>query len=312
MKKIILLMFITIVLTHSVNGQYYQSVFGDSCSKWYVFSVTDDNHAGGTEVREAISGDTVNVDGITYYYLRHNNEESYYEIPVYNNEPQLLRENSNHSKLFFKENHPGISAPEILIMDLNLVIGDTLDTHGWSGLFFSGLSTTIPRIKIDSCYISEGRKILRTDFSLVHFTGRKDTLFFIEGVGPSFGPYYPRQTHLNSLSCFYKDGVCLFHGKDYYLNQDCIHGWPADITECMEGSNKCTIFPNPTFDKCSVYVSEGCDNIIEVRDIAGKRILSDKFFGNHYYMNIGNYPIGTYYIIVKNSTGINCTKLLKL
>ena len=71
-------------------------------------------------MRQVIAGDTVYMDGRTYYYLRHNNDESMYELGVYNNEPQLLRENESHSKLFFKENYPGISVPEILIMDMDL------------------------------------------------------------------------------------------------------------------------------------------------------------------------------------------------
>ena len=312
MKKIIIPFIFIIGLAHSVCGQSYQSVFADSCATWYIFSVTENNLAGGTDVRQVIAGDTVYMDGRTYYYLRHNNDESMYELGVYNNEPQLLRENESHSKLFFKENYPGISVPEILIMDMDLEAGDTLDTHGWSGLFFDGLLDLIPRITIDSCFNLSGRKILRTDFSFVSFGGRKDTLFFIEGVGPSFGPYYPRQRHLNSLSCYYKDNICLYHGKDYFFNQDCVHGWSADIDKIGEGGIKCTVYPNPTFDKCTVSVSESFDNSIEVRDISGKRIVSDHFFGNNYYLNIFNFPKGIYYVSVKNQSSFKCIKLIKL
>lgn len=312
MKKIIPLFIIIVGFTFSVRGQYYQSVIGDSCSKWYIFSVTEDNHAGGTDVRQVIADDTVNMDGTTYYYLRHNCEESYYELPVYNNEPQLLRENESHSKLFFKENYPGISAPEILIMDLDLAIGDTLDTQGWSELIFGGLTTSIPRITIDSCYFLNGRKILRTNYSIAHFTGSIYTLFFIEGVGPTFGPLYPRQKYLFSLSCYYKDDVCLFHGVDYYSHQDCIQGWPAGITESTKDNIKCTIYPNPTFGNCSICVPEGGDITIEIRAITGKIIRYDKFFGNYYYLNFEKYPIGTYFITIKTPTSCNCTKLIKL
>lgn len=312
MKKVILLPIFIIGLAHSVIGQTYQSVFGDSCSSWYIFTTTDDNLAGGTDVRHASAGDTVIVDGKTYFFLRHSNEESHYELPVYNNEPQLLREDENHSKLFFKENHPGISAPEILIMDLNLKTGDTLDTRGWSELVFSGLTASIPRITIDSCYHVDGRKILRTDYSNTYYGERKDTLFFIEGVGPSFGPYYPRQNYLNSLSCYYKDNVCLYHGKDYYIHHNnCVYGWPADITEFEDDGINCTIYPNPTSDQCSLRVPDGYSYTIEIRNALGKTIILDKFDGCNYAINLDNYPTGIYFVIVKNSFGFSCKKIIK-
>ena len=63
MKKLILLPIFIIGLAHSVIGQTYQSVFGDSCSSWYIFSATDDNYAGSMQSDSSFYYNTKSVHG---------------------------------------------------------------------------------------------------------------------------------------------------------------------------------------------------------------------------------------------------------
>lgn len=312
------IVFITIALCWTITsyGQdtvSFQSVFGDSSSVWYIFSTTEGNWAGGTDVRRGLAGDTENVDGTTYNVLRHDRRESYYTIPVYNNDPQLLREDSSHAKLYFRMNDIDFHITEILVMDLGLEKGDTLDTHGWSELIYSGLETTIPTIRIDSVYYVDNRKILRTNHYHESYPNRKDTLFFIEGVGPSFGPYYPLQKDLKSLTCYYKDDSMVYHGRDYreYDEDGCIDGWCSGI-ENREDNIQYKIFPNPTCNVIDIRFLANTVRKLIIRDSFGNLIIDKEPHGDSLKVNLNGYPDGIYYVTIIDSTGMNTIKVVKL
>ena len=152
----------------------YQSVFGDSCATWYLFFhdwTNYDEEVVGTETRQAIVGDTIIINGTTYTVLRHMPNLSYGILSdLYDDGPVYVRESPDHSKLYFKEqrnDYPDTISHDVLIMDLDLNIGDTLDTHSWSELIYD--IQYLPKIYIDTIYHSNGRKILRTNYHSLIF-----------------------------------------------------------------------------------------------------------------------------------------------
>lgn len=309
---LLLLVLCSTTVSHGQDSVVYESVFGDSSSVWYIFSMTEGNLDGGTDVRMTLAKDTVTIDGVTYNILRHIPELSYFEIPVYNNEPIFLRENSNHSKLYCWPNMPYMThlEHEILIMDLDIECGDTLDTRGWSELYRSYFDTIIPKVIIDSIYYSNNRKTLRTN--LYHYSrdGRIDTLFFIEGVGPSFGPYYPMQKNLESLTCCYKDDTAIYHGKDFYFGLNCRYGWCSSIEESAN-SKDYIIYPNPTHGFLCIQCPTLSNYRVAIINVCGRLIYTKEFQGDSLNINIDDYQSGIYYITLMNSEKAKTMKIFK-
>ena len=310
MKKMSILLLLcalsTTVAIHAQDSVVYESVFGDSCSVWYIFAETSDHLDAGTNVRQVHDGDTATIDGVNYKCLRNTPYQVANILPLYDNQLLFLRENDNHSKLYFK----GYSMPEVLVMDLEMNEGDTLNTHGWSELIQYGfMDETTPQIKIDSIFYNGGRKVLRTNLYRWSWGAGEDTLFFIEGIGPSFGPCYPRQT-INSLSCFFKDGLSIYHGKVYDQRGGCDSGWFSSIEERYE--DFCKIYPNPTHNVLNIFLSQCTNCNITVRTSSGKLIYDKEAAGSVTTFDIGDCPSGIYLVTIINGEKPFTMKVIKL
>ncbi|MBQ9474473.1 MAG: T9SS type A sorting domain-containing protein [Bacteroidales bacterium] len=301
----------------------YQSVFGDSSTTWYLYYedyiTIPDGGEEGTETRQYIAGDTVSIDGKTYNRLRYIPDLSFRGLCyLYREESLYIRESPDHSKLYFKEQldyRPEMTFPEVLVMDLDLNVGDTLNTQGWSQLMVQGYAIEPPiMILVDSIYYTEGRKIIRT----IYIGGEElFPLLFIEGIGPSLGPYYPGFIMPLSLTCYHKDGEPQYHGPKYNPNREapCIMGdyWFGGISKEPYTNNAFEIYPNPSRNAFNIKFATAASYKVIVSTMSGKVIKMKNIHGDKIDINLSNYPIGTYFIkIIETNNATLIAKIIKI
>lgn len=210
MKKICLTIAIALLACTATTAQdtatVYRSVFGDSVTEWYdmYYSIGIDCAMATTAYVCQSSDDTVTLGGKQYLYSEWHFDNGFY----FEDEILYLRESEDHSRLYARLYIPHTDSilPEILIMDLNLNVGDTLDKSNleqWLTAFPNMYSEALT-IVIDSIRYIDGRKYLYTRYSQYPW----HNLVFIEGVGPSMGMYYPAVRYYQEFSlllCCYKD-----------------------------------------------------------------------------------------------------------
>lgn len=325
MKTKILIFAFALFMSATCIGQdtlVYKSVFGDSSTMWYIYANQEGFwfYLGGTDAREHISGDTINLEGNTYNIVRHHSEQSRFSLTDFDSyTPILIRENNNHSKLFLRNiAHWGDS--EILIMDLNLNVGDTLDTHNWENMLPDVHS--VPKIRVDSVFYRNGNKVLRTNLYQYYKVETQadpyDTLFFIEGVGPSFGLYYPTTYFYKyALACHYKDGIANYHGYPYYnleynLKEEvCNYGLHIG-TNSPNDDKSISIFPNPTYSTFNIQILPTSVYDLTIRDISGRVLINEKNIEGDHTVNIDNLPSGLYYVTIMSEGFKKTEKIVKL
>ena len=292
----------------------YKSVFGDSSTMWYIYAYYTYFWEGGTDARAHLSGDTITLDGNTYSYIRTDPIESnycYYDIL---SGRALLRESNDHSKLYFRYSPWNGSQwcydPEILIMDLNLNVGDTLDTHYWNN---APDNDSVPKIRVDSIFYKNGNKVLRTNLYQRSYSNFTDTLFFIEGVGPSFGLYYPVQIFRYSLACQYKDGIANYHGKAYYHRYD--NCSPCEYDGGTNGPNEdksISVYPNPAYSTLNIQMSYPFAYDLVIRDVCGRDLINQGNIHGDHTISIDRLPAGLYYVTIVSQGFMRTEKVVKL
>ncbi|MBQ3788555.1 MAG: T9SS type A sorting domain-containing protein [Bacteroidales bacterium] len=312
-KKIglLLLSLLAFVPTHGQDtAVVFQSVFGDSSSTWYVYLKEFSIYADATDVKQAVAGDSVFVDSNVYNVLRRDYSESTEGISVFYHDSILLRENETHSKLYIKQYYNGTyeHIPEILVMDLDLNVGDTLNTENWDKLELHDFDT-IPTIRIDSIFFENGRKILKTNFHNRAWFNDIDTLMFIEGVGPSLGPEYPRRMEHVELLCYYRDGVEVYH--DNPGDEGCLKGGGIfDNIELCEWDFFCEVFPNPCADVVYIDATEATGYMLLSSN--GRLIQTSKLPGRSTAIDMHDYARGIYFIILTGAHHLCSRKIIKL
>jgi hypothetical protein len=147
-----------------------------------------------------------------------------------------IREDDNQ-RVFYLGEHP-FSYPvndtsEIMIYDFSVNVGDTIR----EGLFTTNEYLVVS--EIDTIPIGE------TIRKRIHFENHADTKW-IEGIGNERGLLFYSGELLNNglwgdLSCFYQDGVELFHNQNYV---NCAEGISNQISQEINDPD-IKIFPNP-------------------------------------------------------------------
>ena len=302
----------------------YQSVFGDSNTVWFNYYEYIDVEGIGTDARQSLPNDTISIDGNVYNVLRTigNMSRGYhpYTHPYSFNETlEYLRESEDHSKLYFKGSFVDLVFPEVLIMDLDLNVGDTLDTHDWSEIYkeYSYDTRTNPIITIDTIYYRDGKKILRTNYRKMTDRNGWDTLLFIEGVGPSFGPYYAGYEDRMSLICYYRDGEHLYRGITYgtdsaYTLNPCIRVYRYCIIKQSEDL-AATIYPNPVHDAFEIALPAAATYNVAITTLTGCVLQTETVTGDKLHVDIQHYPNGVYLLSVVDHNKNKATmKIVKL
>ena len=328
MKRVItLLAAIYLSATGTIKAQdraqdsvVYKSVLGDSITEWYNLIAYSGVWAY-TRSYTVNTGDTAMM-GDTIYHVYECNEYfgscyNFIEIPYsINNYTKYIRESEDRSKLYFRTSE---SNNEMLIMDLNLEVGDTVDTETWK---WDGINYTNSKIIVDSVYYYDGRKHIRTNcyisFSYDYRFTYYDTLQFVEGVGPTFGIMYvpclmlPRhEWFMLSLTCYYRDNILEYdrvsNSHPYY---DCNIFWSIGINEADDIN--VALFPNPTKDKFHITDLMNEEHTIQIISPIGAIIKTIKTLGPEIEIDLNGLPNGVYNIKISNSNGTITKKIIKL
>lgn len=188
-------------------------------------------------------------------------------------------------------------------MDLSLNVGDTMGRSGG----YPVVAT------IDSIFYRSGRKILRTTYE----NAGGGTLFFIEGVGPSFGMTYvqnvPNHLFHISLVCYYRDTTFEYHDNVIYPDWGCELSYEVGIEDNQRDVDALvTASPNPTTGIVSLDFKENGKYDVQVMTNQGNLIFKKKYFGDKAMLDMSRYLQGVYYIFVKDEKKIVIKKIIKI
>ena len=336
MKKIFFFAMLA-MLTMSAKPQdttVYQSIFGDSITKWEGIFVSNwvKQFAQITK-----SDDTTIIDGQKYYIIRDSADDGFRAYSGFS--PCYVRESMMHDKLYIRFTmdpyyNPVITS-EILVMDLALQIGDTLNTENWKQCEVLGPRPSQP-IMVDSIFYMDGRKWMRTNCIAPFYSVASveyDTLYFIEGVGPSMGICYPDPAthktsnyywHAPAVWCHTKDSVWDFHYR-YYYSVDIFNEYAYSETyfQCGfydDGSGSIVhideegigVYPNPASDMLTVYGLSSPESKYKVVSMSGV-VVSEGFISDDNSMiDMSGFRKGTYILWICDGEQTTIKKIVKL
>jgi hypothetical protein len=76
-------------------------------------------------------------------------------------------------------------------------------------------------------------------------------------------------------------------------------------------ANQWSVYPNPGYGLFTVELGNASSKSVEVFDVTGRLILSDKTSSEKFVVNISTYPSGVYYLKVSTSDAVKTIKLIK-
>ena len=325
MKRILLIVACIIAITTTSKAQdsvVYKSVLGDSIAEWYILQAMFDGCDGRTGNYTIATEDTVILSDTIYNIYRCN--EMYSDVGCggfqgfpgdFRNYDKYIRESEDRSKLYFRTS---LSNTEILLMDLNLEVGDTVDTKTW---IWDGVSYNDAAIVVDSVYYSNDMKHIRTNY----YTSFKrpytsdiiyDTLKFIEGIGPSFGITYIPSVMLAgngsyftyTVICYYRDEISEY--RKIPNEWSCYVRWWMNINDI---DNMCaTIYPNPIKDKLFITDLVAEKHTIKIVSQMGTVVKTITAYSREVEIDLKELPNGIYNIVIVNSNGSTSKKIVKI
>ncbi|MBR5665286.1 MAG: T9SS type A sorting domain-containing protein, partial [Bacteroidales bacterium] len=219
---------------------------------------------------------------------------------------------------------------EVLWCDMSLTLGDTFRfpdltafAHYKDDWEYMGQGSCWI---VDSVYYLDNRKIIR--FELVQgktpWWYRKLPLYFIEGIGPTYGPFgklwedYTMDygPELPLLLCVYKDdtldfmsssawGCRSFGGPGWYFEDDAVKE-PKRTT--------LTLQPNPAQDYIMLRNEDASDlgGEIIITDAIGRVMRHCTMENAEMRINIGSYGYGTYFVRYRSKNGVQILKFVKV
>ena len=230
MKKLLFTL-LSLLLYFSSFAQFFQSIFGNETTQWIMPNYYVVFEQGEWKVMDTIS--IVGIEG-EYKILE-------YKTPINGGENGSfgkIRANETNSKLYFIEQN---FTTEILIMDLDLVVGDKFV------LIFRLFNQDIEeKIFVDSVYVFDGKKHVRFDDNIGDALSGETKRMFIEGIGPNWGftPY-------GLLACKYDDFVLIYSFENEYI-KDCSFKNMSVDNYTHEDNVK--IYPNPTISEIQFQI----------------------------------------------------------
>jgi len=214
---------IALFLVGAISQMYaqpYQSIFSDTLlmDSWIIPFA--DGGMGTVSRSFSIPEDSIFIDENVYHRIHRYRKLYPYELDSLSLGTRY-RESTDHSKLWL---HRGGTVPDLLLMDLNLVVGDsflvadTLAFHAPTTVPVYGMVTEIKH--------ELGRKIVVLDTE-IHLNDTSYFLEFMEGIGPNAGfGYISESFHIPSsdkgaLLCFHKNDSLVFHHPNA-PGEDCV------------------------------------------------------------------------------------------
>lgn len=286
--KLILISLISILAQTTSQGQVYESIFGTESTQWNLFY---GNLWGTATAEHKTEGDTI-IDNLSYKIV------GGYEGSL--DFKGFLRQDSLNSKAWYRNNQ---GSDEILIMDLNLAVGDSMFIAGnWNSQHGYQL--------VDSVYVLDNRKYIRFDFNINSFDGEKFTL--IEGITSNLGFRFQDNDYINNIVsamlCSYKNGIQVYGEGECYIDG-------GNSVQDPEKNVSLTISPNPfsTEIKLESDLSLGNWNYMVV-DILGQTIINkSSIYLRDHKIDLSQLNNGLFYLVLLDENGnvMHSSKIVK-
>ena len=277
MKSTIILLIFLLTGFFSFS-QNYESIFGSQSTQW---NMTIGNLWGTGSTKHTVLGDTLL------------NEKEYKIIDGYFDFESreylgFLREDTISGKVWYCNSK---DTSEILIMDMNLNVGDSMYIGGnWNS--FPG------NYKVDSIYYLNNKKHIRFDFKIPFL--EQEPFVLIEGITSNLGFRFQDWKYINNfdpiLLCSYKNGTKIYGSEPCEI--------PIQGIKESQNKSKIEIFPNPFIDVIKVQVhGNNKQKKYKILNLDGKQILNGAFtFAKT--LDLSKLTSGIYLIIVTNDNNL--------
>ncbi len=286
MKKLILLLLITLSFTSSKAQNYYP--FPTNYGIWMYEYIDEMGVSYGLTLIIELNGDTV-LNGISYQKLNHwdYNNGVFYGPYYYGG----LREANKQIFIF-----PDTAIAERLFYDFNLLPGDTFPENHCN---YSGMPAIVDTI-IPVTY-PNGVVYNALVFNFVYG-------LWYPGIGINSGPLYCPDTPVSLsgyylLHCMAGDSGILYGNP----NQSCALG----IANINTRENNISIFPNPASDYFTFAKDLPAKNAIKIYDAFGREVSAIKNIKANERIDVSFLPKGVYVVEIETGSGRNFQKLLK-
>lgn len=287
LKLLVLLLFLTSI----AKAQDYHPVVGEGLFQWSV------------PIQQLFDCwiDTVFLQNVDDYY------ELIYKGKWFYQEGESMgkiRSNENHSQLYFVAPD---SEEELLIMDLNLNVGDTFYTID----LYDQPDTLI----VDSIFIKDNLKHIQFNKYTNSMLSVNCKKTFIEGVGPNWGLGKTMEQYslFGYFICKHENGNLI-----YFLSNSIIDNCNF-ISPCnsrisnVENNQIISIFPNPANDFIIINISnEEQSMFYNLYNIQGELVGNDNLYDQN-KINIAHLNMGVYFLqILKDQKTVIIKKIVKL
>ncbi|MBR4917818.1 MAG: T9SS type A sorting domain-containing protein [Bacteroidales bacterium] len=210
------------------------------------------------------------------------NNQRYRRFGEYEGQPgwMCVREETETGRIF--RYYPELDT-EVVVSDMSLMEGDTFILPIASRLqntdYCYAEYNEQPYIIVDSVKYVNGRKVIRFQphpeslfFSMdIYNEGRKYPLLFIEGVGPSYGPF--GKVDQSGLESWLGLFLCVHHGDSLYYMTDPKLGCEQYVSSVAEYSKVAMqVYPNPTDNVLHVSVTDSEIARVEMYDAYGRNV----------------------------------------
>lgn len=280
---------ILLFISNNALGQF-SSIFGNTTTSWEILIGACDSWCSYTA---STAGDTT-ISANTYKIV-----DNSYLGQIF------LREDTTQGKVWYYDETDN---NEYLLMDLNLVVGDTFG-------IFNNSNAQMEYFPVDSVYYFNNKKHIR----LVNFT---DGCFysdiqvtFIEGVGTNTGLSYESQLYkITGIICYTRNTTTShLYDNPYYPTYFPVDSCEYCVTSTKELSTKTkyTIFPNPFIHEINISSDEYLIEY-ELYDVLGKLIRTEKTNEYLYSIDTRDLEAGVYILVLKHKNyRITSQKIIK-
>ncbi len=324
------------LLYHSPVVSDKTDAFSDSLSNHIIFSsifASCENHAACILEKDSAKY-TVLTDSknsrelsalfeVLRFQLRYSSDTFTYNGHSYTS---VIGEDTIHGRLY----RLYYDSIEVLWCDMSLMLGDTfrlpnVDSithyrHPEDYLSYHGQGESWV---VDSIYYLNGRKIIRFDFiqkiySIKPWWYYNITLYFIEGIGPTYGPIGKLDQiigkELPLLLCVYKDDTLDFMTSSAWgCDKNAGPGWYYDGAVKEPKRTTLTLQPNPAQDYILLRNEDASDlgGEIIITDAIGRVLRHCTMEDAEMSINTGSYSSGTYFVRYRSQNGVQILKFVK-
>ncbi len=212
---------------------------------------------------------------------------------------------------------------EVLWCDMSLNVGDTfhlpeIDGNPWYEYYYNEENTDLI---VDSIIYMNGRKIIcfqSADFSYSRFFDHSTdflnyniSLRFIEGVGPSYGPFgfiYLSESSLSVLLCVSQNDSLVYMT---HPDLQCLQMGGGSIP--LNEKKLFNVYPNPADETLNIdFISqEDAQGELIISDITGNTVSINKINNVHTEIDVSHFFTGTYNLLFINQKGKTTSKFIK-